>query len=150
MQCRLGQGCHSGAASTRSSLRCDGADRRDDTPQRARAWQLRALSDSHGPLCALLIAPRLPFFAVTMIAAVSQLQLGLTLGGRPAVASRAGAVNMKVGLVYSTTTGNTETVRRAAVPSCWLSAPPLHRSKAFELCAAGLGCFRPRAILALA
>ena len=49
-----------------------------------------------------------------MIAAVSQLQLGLTLGGRPAVASRAGAVNMKVGLVYSTTTGNTETVRRAA------------------------------------
>ena len=82
-----------------------------------------------------------------MIAAVSQLQLGLTLGGRPAVASRAGAVNMKVGLVYSTTTGNTATVRRAAVPSCWLSAPPL---KAFELCAARLGCFRPRAILALA
>ena len=57
-----------------------------------------------------------------MIAAVSQLQLGLTLGGRPAVASRAGAVSMKVGLVYSTTTGNTETVRRAAAPSCWLSA----------------------------
>ena len=85
-----------------------------------------------------------------MIAAVSQLQLGLTLGGRPAVASRAGAVNMKVGLVYSTTTGNTETVRRAAAPSCWLSAPPLRSSAAFELCAARLGCFRPRAILALA
>ena len=84
-----------------------------------------------------------------MIAAVSQFQLGLTLGGRPAVASRAGAVNMKVGLVYSTTTGNTETVRRAAAPSCWLSAP-LRRSKAFELCAARLGYFRPRAILALA
>ena len=83
-----------------------------------------------------------------MIAAVSQLQLGLTLGGRPAVASRAGAVNMKVGLVYSTTTGNTETVRRAAVPSCWLSAPR-RSSAAFELCAARLGCFRPRAILAL-
>ena len=44
------------------------------------------------------------------------------------VASRAGAVNMKVGLVYSTTTGNTETVRRAAAPSCWLfCAAPLER-----------------------
>jgi flavodoxin I len=32
------------------------------------------------------------------------------VGGPKAVTSRAGAVNMKVGLVYSTTTGNTETV----------------------------------------
>ena len=36
--------------------------------------------------------------------------LSIVPGGRPAVVSRAGAVSMKVGLVYSTTTGNTETV----------------------------------------
>merc|ERR1719191_2098304 len=32
------------------------------------------------------------------------------LASRPAVASRGSAVNMGVGLIYSTTTGNTETV----------------------------------------
>ena len=36
--------------------------------------------------------------------------LNIVPGGRPAVVSRAGAVSMKVGLVYSTSTGNTETV----------------------------------------
>ena len=73
-----------------------------------------------------------------MIAAVSQLQLGLTLGGRPAVASRAGAVNMKVGLVYSTTTGNTETVRRAAVaPLVGESGPSVACAIAALLVSAG-------------
>ena len=41
--------------------------------------------------------------------------LNIVPGGRPAVVSRAGAVSMKVGLVYSTSTGNTETVCCAAV-----------------------------------
>ena len=43
--------------------------------------------------------------------------LNVVPGGRPAVVSRAGAVSMKVGLVYSTSTGNTETVCCAAVNS---------------------------------
>ena len=47
-----------------------------------------------------------------MLAVASTLvpSLNIVPGGRPAVVSRAGAVSMKVGLVYSTSTGNTETV----------------------------------------
>ena len=48
--------------------------------------------------------------------------LALSTAARPVRAVARSAVSMKVGLVYSTTTGNTETVRRAAAPSCWLSA----------------------------
>ena len=100
-QCRWGfrTGCRSSAASTQSSLRCDGADRRDDTPQRARAGNPEP-SPTRTALSALCSCAAPPLFAVTMIAAArgsrsprrararcGAVRLGFEAEGAPAAAA---------------------------------------------------------------